>query len=77
MGFEFVIEFTEHLQIITTSNYSAVTNSHTLQFTTAHTKSSQSAVDPSTSVVMTSHLAGCHLSHCSSQAELTGFQLPN
>jgi hypothetical protein len=39
-----VIGFTEHLQNVTTSNYSAITNSHTLQFTRARTKSSQSAV---------------------------------
>jgi hypothetical protein len=44
MGFGLVIGFTDHLQIVTTSNYSTITNSHTLQFTTAHTKSSQSAV---------------------------------
>jgi hypothetical protein len=34
----------ENLQIVTTSNYSATANSHTLQFTTACIKSSQSAV---------------------------------
>jgi hypothetical protein len=39
-----VIGFVEHLQIISTSNHSAITNSHTLQFTTAYTKSSQYAV---------------------------------
>jgi hypothetical protein len=42
-GFGLVIEFTEHLQIVTISNYSTITNSHTLQFPTARTKSSQSA----------------------------------
>jgi hypothetical protein len=35
------IWFIKHLHIITTSNYIAFANSHTLQFTTAHTKSSQ------------------------------------
>jgi hypothetical protein len=35
------------------------------------------AIDPSTSMFMASLLAGCRLSHCSSPAELTGFQLPN
>jgi hypothetical protein len=35
--------FIDHLQIVTTSNYSAISNSHTLQFTTARTKSSQFA----------------------------------
>jgi hypothetical protein len=34
-GFGLVIEFIDQLQIVTTSNYSAVANSHTLQFTTA------------------------------------------
>jgi hypothetical protein len=38
MGFGLVIEFIDYLQIVTTSNYSAIANSHTLQFTTAHTK---------------------------------------
>jgi hypothetical protein len=42
--FGLVIGFTKHLQITTTSNYSAIANSHTLQFTIAHAKSSQSAV---------------------------------
>jgi hypothetical protein len=32
------------LQIVTTSNYNAIANSHTQQFTTARTKSPQSAV---------------------------------
>jgi hypothetical protein len=44
MGFGLVIGFIANLQIVTTSNYSAIANSHTLQFTTACTKSSQSAV---------------------------------
>jgi hypothetical protein len=43
-GFELVTGFTESLQIVTTCTYSAIANSHTLQFTTARTKSSQSAV---------------------------------
>jgi hypothetical protein len=34
----------EHLRIVTTSNYSAIVNSHILQFTTARIKFSQSAV---------------------------------
>jgi hypothetical protein len=43
--FGFVLGFFEHLQNVTTSNYSAVAKSHTLQFTTARTtKSSQSTV---------------------------------
>jgi hypothetical protein len=41
MGFGLVIGFTDHLQIVTTSNYNAIANSHTQQFTTAHIKSSQ------------------------------------
>jgi hypothetical protein len=46
MGFGSVIGFIEHLytQLLTIINCSAITNSHTLQFTIAHTKSSQSAV---------------------------------
>jgi hypothetical protein len=43
-GFGLVIGFIEHLQIVTTSNYSSTANSHSLQFTTARTKFSQSAV---------------------------------
>jgi hypothetical protein len=43
-GFGLVIGFIEHLQVITTSNYSAIANSHTQQFTTACSESSQSAV---------------------------------
>jgi hypothetical protein len=39
-----VIGFILHLQIVTTSNYSVIANSYTLQFTTACTKSSESAV---------------------------------
>jgi hypothetical protein len=44
MGFELVIGFIQRLQIVTKSNYSAIANSHNLQFTTARTKSYQSAV---------------------------------
>jgi hypothetical protein len=43
-GFGLVTGFIEHLQIVTTSNYNAIANSHTLQLTTARTKSSHSAV---------------------------------
>jgi hypothetical protein len=43
-GFGLVIGFTELLQNVTTSNYSAIANSHTLHFTVADTNSSQSAV---------------------------------
>jgi hypothetical protein len=38
MGFRFVIWFVDHLWIITTKNYSVITNLHTLQFTVAHAK---------------------------------------
>jgi hypothetical protein len=41
---DMVIGFIEHLQTVTTSNYSATANSHAQQFTTECTKSSQSAV---------------------------------
>jgi hypothetical protein len=44
VGFGFVIEFIEHVQIVATSNYSAIANSHIQQLTTARTKSSESAV---------------------------------
>jgi hypothetical protein len=44
MGFWLVTGFIEHLQNVTINNSSAVANSHTLQFTTARTKSYQSAV---------------------------------
>jgi hypothetical protein len=42
-GFELVISFIKYLQIVTTSKYSAIANSHTQQFTTACIKSSQFA----------------------------------
>jgi hypothetical protein len=35
--------FVDRIQIVTTSNYGAITNLHTLQITRAHAKSSQSA----------------------------------
>jgi hypothetical protein len=44
MGLGLVIGFIAHLQFGITSNHSAITDSHTLQFTTACIKSSQSAV---------------------------------
>jgi hypothetical protein len=44
MGFGLVNGFIEHLQIVTTSNYNAVTNSHILQLNTARSTFSQSAV---------------------------------
>jgi hypothetical protein len=46
-GFGLVTGFIEHLQIVTTSNFGAVANSYNLQFTTARTKPSQSAVSSS------------------------------
>jgi hypothetical protein len=39
-GFGLVIAYIECLQTVTTSNYSAVANSHTLQFNAARSKSS-------------------------------------
>jgi hypothetical protein len=42
--FGLVIGVIEHLQIASTSTYSAIANSHTLQFTTASMKCSYSAV---------------------------------
>jgi hypothetical protein len=44
MGFGLVTGFNEHLQIITTKNYSTLTNSTTQLLTMAHTKSSISSV---------------------------------
>lgn len=41
-GCGLVVEFIEHLQIVTPSKYRAIANSHPLQFIIAHTKSSQS-----------------------------------
>jgi hypothetical protein len=35
-----VTEFSKNLQIVTTSTYSAIANSHTMQFTAARTESS-------------------------------------
>jgi hypothetical protein len=45
-GFGLEIEFTDHLNIrlVTTLYYSTITDFHTLQITTAHAKSFQSAV---------------------------------
>jgi hypothetical protein len=45
MGFRLVIRFIEHLENVTTSKYSTIANSNTLQFTAAGTnKPSQFAV---------------------------------
>jgi hypothetical protein len=44
MGLGLVSEFIEPLQIVTTSTYIAIADSHILQFTTERTKSSQSAM---------------------------------
>jgi hypothetical protein len=49
-GCGLVIGFTDYLQNVTTSNYRAIANSYALQFTTARTKPSQSAL-PSPAVV--------------------------
>jgi hypothetical protein len=55
MGFGLVIGFIELLHNVTTSNSSAITNSHTLQFTTACTKSFQSTVFTSHRLVTASN----------------------
>jgi hypothetical protein len=39
-GLGWLIRFIDWLHIVTTSNYSAIANSHTLQITTTRTKSS-------------------------------------
>jgi hypothetical protein len=36
-----VIGFTEHLQLVNTSNYNTIANSHTSQITIGHTMSSR------------------------------------
>jgi hypothetical protein len=43
MGFELVIGFIARLEITTTNNYSAIANSHILQFTIERVESSRSA----------------------------------
>jgi hypothetical protein len=43
-GVGFVIVFIEHLEIVTTSNYSAIVNSQAHQLTTVCTKNSESVV---------------------------------
>jgi hypothetical protein len=69
MGFGLVIGFNEYLPILTTSNHSAVANSHTLHFTVALTVFSVGHVFPgfletifydvvSSASVFTSLLAG-------------------
>jgi hypothetical protein len=72
--FGLVIGFNEHLQIVTTSNYSAIPNSHTQQVNTVHAKSSQSAV--SSPVIV------CYgFQHCTSLNfhvhVFTGWKLPH
>jgi hypothetical protein len=42
-GLDWQIGFIDHLQIVTTSNYNTIADSLTLQITTTHAKSSQSA----------------------------------
>jgi hypothetical protein len=58
MGFGLKTGFTDHLQVVTTSNCNTVVNFHTLQITTAHAKSSQSAVFTGHSLVMASNSEG-------------------
>jgi hypothetical protein len=68
MKFWVVIRFIGLLKLVTIINYSASTNSHTLQFTTAHTKSSHSAV-----------FTGCHLMTASNAVDSSAsvFHCPN
>jgi hypothetical protein len=63
-GVWMVVGFIEHLQIVTTSKYSAIANLHTVQLTTARTKSSQSAV-------FSAVVAWWHISTMSSASILT------
>jgi hypothetical protein len=55
--FGLVIAFIEHLQIVTTRNYSAIANSHTQQFTAARTKSSVCCVFTSCCLVTDSTIS--------------------
>jgi hypothetical protein len=46
MGFCFITGFTEHIKLVTTSNYNRLTNLHTpkIAATTAHIKSSMTSL---------------------------------
>jgi hypothetical protein len=57
MGFRLEIGFITylHLQIVTTSNYNTIANFHTVEITTAHAKSFQSAVFIDRSLVTASN----------------------
>jgi ABC-type lipoprotein release transport system permease subunit len=61
-----VIGYIDHLQNVTTSNYSAIANSHILQFTIAHIKHSQSVVFTSRFLVMVPNnvVLTALLTHC-------------
>jgi hypothetical protein len=57
-----VAGFIDHLEIVPTSNYRAITNSHTLQFSTARTKCSQSLVVNSRCLLTASNNGRSHSS---------------
>jgi hypothetical protein len=56
MGMGLINGSIEHVETVTISNYSAIANSHTLQFSTARIKSSQSAVFTSRYLVTASNV---------------------
>jgi hypothetical protein len=49
------LQFIENLQIIITSNYGIISNSHILQFTTTCTKSPESAISYNLSFIYASY----------------------
>jgi hypothetical protein len=61
MGFGLIIGFIDHTEILNKSNYSVITNSYTLQLTTALIKPSQAAV--SSPVVACERLSTADVPH--------------
>jgi hypothetical protein len=74
MAFGLIIGFVKLLQYVTTNNCSGNCNSHTLQFSTSCTKSSQSAVS---SPVVTGNGFQCHNFLSFRVHVITGWRLPH